>query len=79
MAAKKTGMSSAALVGAGWEKRATYDEPRLSELVEMYKELGYEVCLQQFNPGEETGCAECLKVSPEKYKTVYTRKAVDIE
>lgn len=72
-------MSSATLVGAGWEKRATYDEPRLSEIAELYKELGFEVYIQPFNPDEETHCAECLKFSPEKYKTVYTRKAVNIE
>ena len=79
MAAETTGLSSAALVGAGWMKRATYDEPRLSEIVDLYKELGFEVYIQPFNPLEETICAECLKVSPQKYKTVYTRKAANIE
>lgn len=75
MTAETTGMSSAALVDAGWQKRATYDELRLAEIVEMYEDLGFEVYVQPFNPDEETGCAECLKVSPEKYKTVYTRKS----
>ena len=27
----------------GWTKRTTIDEPRLSELVELYEELGFEV------------------------------------
>jgi NAD-dependent dihydropyrimidine dehydrogenase PreA subunit len=79
MAAETTVRTSAALTGEGWEKRATYDEPRLSELADMYKELGYEVYLQPFNPDEATGCAQCLKVSPEKYKTIYIRKAADRE
>ncbi len=26
----------------GWEKRFTIDEPRLSEMVEQYKELGFD-------------------------------------
>lgn len=66
--------SAVALAGEGWEKRATYNEPRLSEVVEMYRELGYEVYLKPFDPDEETGCSECMKVSPGKYTTVYTRK-----
>jgi hypothetical protein len=79
MAAETTGLSSAAPVGAGWKKCGTYDELRLSEIVDLYEDLGFEVYIQPFNPDEETGCAECLKVSPEKYKTVYTRKAADRE
>jgi hypothetical protein len=58
----------------GWEKATTYDEPRLSEMVELYKELGYEVHLEPLNPEEELDCAECMKLVPENYKTVYTRK-----
>jgi hypothetical protein len=30
----------------GWEKRFIIDEPRLSEMVEQYKELGFEVLLE---------------------------------
>ena len=66
--------SAVALAGEGWEKRTTYNEPRLSEVVEMYRELGYEVYLKPFDPDEETGCSECMKASPEQYTTVYTRK-----
>lgn len=67
--------SAADLAAEGWEKRATYSEPRLSELVEMYEESGYEVYLQPYNPAEESGCASCLNVAPEEYRTLYTRKA----
>ncbi|MGB5156608.1 hypothetical protein [Desulfobacterium sp. N47] len=62
------------LILEGWEKRATYDDPRLSEMVEMYKEIGFEVILESFSPDEEPGCSECMKDSPQKYKTIYTRK-----
>ncbi len=62
------------LILEGWEKRATYDEPRLSEMVEMYKEIGFEVLMEPFSPEDEPGCAECMKDSPQQYKTVYTRK-----
>jgi len=62
------------LAHAGWEKKTTSDEPRLSEIVEMYKEIGFEVHLESFNPEEEPGCTDCMKESPEKYKVIYTRK-----
>jgi hypothetical protein len=62
------------LTRAGWEKQMTFDEPRLSELVEMYEEIGFEVHLEPFHPDEEPGCTECMKADPDKYKTIYTRK-----
>jgi len=62
------------LIGQGWEKTTTYDEPRLSEMVELYEELGYEVHLEPFNPIDELECAECMKLAPQNYKTIYTRK-----
>lgn len=57
----------------GWKKQATYDEPRLSEVVEMYRELGFEVHLEPFEPRFETGCTDCMQATPDKFETVYTR------
>ncbi len=74
MEAKTDLISSAQLAKDGWEKRTTYDEPRLSELKQYYEELGYEVLLQPFNPDEEPACAACMKTMPDLYKTLYTRK-----
>ena len=62
------------LIARGWEKQTTYDEPRLSEIVEMYEETGFEVRLEPFDPFTTPGCADCMKASPEKYKTIYTRE-----
>ena len=62
------------LVSEGWEKRATYDDQRLSEIVEVYKEIGFEVHLEPFNPTNEKGCAECLALTPDRFKTIYTRR-----
>jgi len=62
------------LTEEGWEMQLTMDEPRLSELIEVYEELGLEVHLEPFNPENETGCSECMKASPERYKTIFTRK-----
>jgi hypothetical protein len=58
----------------GWVKQTTYDEPRLSEIVEMYEETGFEVRIEPFNPGDEPGCSECMKHQPDRYKTIYTRE-----
>ncbi|MEJ2101972.1 MAG: hypothetical protein P8X68_18655 [Desulfobacterales bacterium] len=58
----------------GWQRQATYDEPRLSEIVDMYKEIGLEVHLEPFHPDEEPGCTDCIAAMPERYKTIYTRK-----
>ncbi len=59
----------------GWEKRFTIDEPRLSEMVEEYKEVGFEVLLEPVDISSEE-CTTCLK-SPafgQRYKTIYTRR-----
>ena len=58
----------------GWERRTTTDEPRLSELVELYEELGFEVMLRPISL-EELGqeCQECYLADPERYRTIYTR------
>jgi hypothetical protein len=58
----------------GWKKQAAYDEPRLSELVKLYEEIGMEVHLEPFHPDENHSCTDCMKESPEKYMTIYTRE-----
>jgi len=62
------------LTREGWKKQSTHDEPRLSEMVAMYTEIGFEVHLEPFDPLSEPGCTECMQSSPEKYKIIYTRK-----
>lgn len=58
----------------GWTARNTIDEPRLSELVELYEELGFEVMLRPVSPGDAGRvCAECVLVDPDRYRTIYTR------
>ena len=57
----------------GWEKRFTIDEPRLSEMADQYKELGFEVSLEPVDPTTEE-CISCIAADPKRYKTIYTRK-----
>jgi hypothetical protein len=62
------------LTRQGWKRQATYDEPRLSEMADMYRQIGLEVHLEPFHVHEEPGCTDCMTTMPEKYKTIYTRK-----
>lgn len=62
------------LEGEGWVRQFTADEPRLSEAVELYQSLGFEVHLEPASPGELTEeCQVCSAVDGERYKTIYTR------
>ncbi len=58
----------------GWKNRGTFDEPRLSDVVEMYEEMDFEVLLVEFDPDAHIGCVECMKAEPHRYKIVYTKK-----
>jgi hypothetical protein len=62
------------LVRDGWQKQATYDDPRLSEMVEMYREIGFEVHLEPFRSENADGCTGCMQLAPDRFKTIYTRK-----
>jgi hypothetical protein len=59
----------------GWVRQFTTDEPRLSEAVELYRSLGYEVRLEpaEFNRENEL-CKVCVQSDCEKYKTIYIRR-----
>jgi hypothetical protein len=69
------------LAAQGWEKRFMADEPRLSEMKELYESIGFEVLLEPLPPKEESaacaesGCTACLDADPERYRIIYTRAA----
>jgi len=58
----------------GWEKRGVYDDPKLTQIVETYEDLGFLVRLGPFQPEIKAGCIKCFKKNPDKYKVVYTKK-----
>lgn len=73
------------LVRAGWEKRFVSCEPRLSEMVEMYRDIGFEVHLEPLPAKEELrseegsscdekGCTACFDVDPGRYRIIFTRR-----
>ena len=59
----------------GWIKQTTIGEPRLSEIVELYNSLGYEVRVEPATLDElDEECRRCYGNEIDKLKTVYTRK-----
>jgi hypothetical protein len=59
----------------GWIKQTTIGEPRLSEIVELYKSLGYEVRLEPVKLDElDEECRKCYELEEDKVRTVYIRK-----
>jgi len=67
------------LAREGWTDRGTFDEPRLSEIADEYREIGFEVLLEGYAPEAAGGCGECMALAPERFKTVFTRKTCEGE
>jgi len=64
------------LENQGWVKQFTTNEPRLSEAVQEYQELGFEVHLEPVDPlqipvGE---CSRCLLPDGDRFQAIYTRR-----
>lgn len=59
----------------GWEARFIGSEPRLSEVVDMYREIGFEVLVKSFETTNCEGCCtSCFGGPIGETMTVYTRK-----
>ena len=59
----------------GWVKRTTIDEPRLSEIVEEYESLGFDVHLEPVKVEDlDEECRRCYQNQIDKIRTVYVRK-----
>ncbi len=63
------------LAAEGWERRFTVDKQRAKEILDLYRQLGYEVCAEPMR-GEEVqdDCQDCRTVVSYHLLTVYTRK-----
>lgn len=65
----------------GWEKRFVAEEPRLSEMVCLYEETGFEVHLEILSAVEEPdeekeecqACRICFEGVEDKYRVIFTR------
>ena len=69
------------LAKEGWQKRFVAEEPRLSEMIELYKATGFEVHLEPLSaveePDEGSGecqeCRICFEGTEDRYQVIFTR------
>ncbi len=67
------------LAAEGWERRFVAAEPRMSEAVELYKSIGFDVLLEplpeesESTDCEEKECTACFDNNRDRYKIIYTR------
>ena len=66
------------LAREGWVRQFTASEPRLSEAVELYESMGYDVRVEQ-EDGSGRACNVCFGESSEQYKVIYIRPKADAE
>jgi hypothetical protein len=67
--------TDAELQEQGWEQRSVLCEPRLSECVELYEQLGFEVRLLPLDPHNmPEGCGACYTREIDRYRVVYVRR-----
>jgi hypothetical protein len=58
----------------GWTRQFMAGEPRLSDAVMDYEEMGFEVRLEPVDPHEMIGeCSSCLGAAGDRYRVIYTR------
>jgi len=73
------------LIKDGWEKRFIACEPRLSEMVRMYEEIGLKVHLEpipqkdkneqgDYRTCSDSGCTACFDADRERYRIIFTKR-----
>lgn len=59
----------------GWERRFVTDGERARQMIQLYKELGYEVVADPITPESMADeCADCALLAALKFQTIYTRR-----
>ncbi len=62
------------LRGQDWERRFTVEEQRVSEYVELYESIGYEVRVEPATPDEIEDCQVCFKTDFNNLRTIYIKR-----
>lgn len=57
----------------GWDERFVGQEPRISEIAELYKSIGFDVRIEPYQPEDCGTCSECFKEGITPFYAVYTR------
>ncbi len=69
-------LTDAELRSEGWQRCFVADEPRLSEAVETYEELGFQVAVLPVRV-DDGACTECMRARPDAFRVIYVRKPID--
>ncbi len=59
--------------GKDWERRFNVEESRVTEYVELYKSMGFEVYVENSTHNEMEDCEICFKADFDNLKTIYVR------
>lgn len=65
----------------GWRRLSTLAEPRLSEMAQNYRALGYEVEIREVQKSSESGCTTCFdsgQTMGRVYGTLYIRRTGNV-
>jgi hypothetical protein len=62
------------LEAEGWNMASVTGGNHLKRTLEMYQELGIEVCLEEVKPEECGGCTECFTAGNETIYRIYTKQ-----
>lgn len=63
----------------GWTRQFLATDPRLTEAVELYRAIGYEIHLEPLaragviDSEDRTNCTVCFDGDEDRYKIIYTR------
>ncbi|GAG34692.1 unnamed protein product [marine sediment metagenome] len=60
--------------GKDWERGFTIEENRVSEYVELYESIGYEVRVEPATPDEIEDCQVCFKADFNNLRTIYIKR-----
>ena len=62
------------LRGKEWERGFTIEENRVTEYLELYESIGYEVRVEPATPEEVKDCQVCFKADFNNLRTIYIRR-----
>ncbi len=60
--------------GKDWERGFTVEERRVSEYVDLYESIGYEVRVELAAPDETEDCQVCFKADFNNLRTIYIKR-----
>ncbi len=60
--------------GKDWERGFTVEEHRVSEYVELYESIGYEVRVEPATPDEQEECQTCFKANFDNLRIIYIKR-----